>query len=434
MNELPKIVRARLNAGSAGNHPDPDLLNAFAEQALVGAERQQVLTHLSGCADCREILALAADSAHATTVPPSVDTATGHFWFRWRVLRWGAAAACVVIVGSAVLMKHDLMMSRSAKTVAVQEEPVANKLAYQRAGGPSSSPAASTRQDADISPALELPSTKLTKRERAENARKSPVINALPAAPAAGALQKKTSGDFLAGGTTSAAVGRLSPAPAAASSNAATTPEQQEAKSLAVQSRNVSNLSVPPASEMVEVEAGAPTIATDSAAAVNSSDKKETPGRAKPSSAPTAVFDSMVEKGGAYGTATNATAAKARHQQLSSETALLSRWTISSDGQLQHSIDAGKNWQPVVVADHATFRALSANGPDIWVGGPAGLLYHSTDSGTHWKQVKPGAAGEILTGDIAAIEFTDIRQGKISTTTGEVWLTADAGQSWRKQP
>jgi len=434
MNELPKIVRARLNAGSAGNHHDPDLLNAFAEQALVGAERQQVLTHLSGCADCREILALAADSAHATTVPPSVDTATGHFWFRWRVLRWGAAAACVVIVGSAVLMKHDLMMSRRAKTVAVQEEPVANKLAYQRAGGPSSSPAASTRQDADISPALELPSTKLTKRERAENARKSPVINALPAAPAAGALQKKTSGDFLAGVTTSAAVGRLSPAPAAASSNAATTPEQQEAKSLAVQSRNVSNLSVPPASEMVEVEAGAPTIATDSAAAVNSSDKKETPGRAKPSSAPAAMFDSMVEKGGAYGTATNATAAKARHQQLSSETALLSRWTISSDGQLQHSIDAGKNWQPVVVADHATFRALSANGPDIWVGGPAGLLYHSTDSGTHWKQVKPGAAGEILTGDIAAIEFTDIRQGKISTTTGEVWLTADAGQSWRKQP
>ena len=146
------------------------------------------------------------------------------------------------------------------------------------------------------------------------------------------------------------------------------------------------------------------------------------------------MFDSVVEKGGAYGTGTNATAAKARHQQLSSETALLSRWTISSDGQLQHSIDAGKNWQPVVVADHATFRALSANGPDIWVGGPAGRLYHSTDSGTHWKQVKPGAAGEILTGDIAAIEFTDIRQGKISTTTGEVWLTADAGQSWRKQP
>jgi len=431
MNELPKIVRARLNAVSAGNHPDPNLLNAFAEQALVGAERQQVLTHLSGCADCREILALAADSVHATTVPPSIDTATGRFWFRWRVLRWGAAAACVVIVGSAVLMRHDLMMSRSAKTVAVQEEPLANKLAYQPAGGPSSSPAASTRQDADISAALEPPSTKLTKRERAENSRKSPVLSALPTAPTAGALQKKTSGDFLAGGTTTAAVGRLSPAPAAASSNAATTPTQQEAKSLAVQSRNVSNLSVPPASEMVEVEPGAPTIATDSAAPVNSSGKKETPGRAKPSSARAAMFDSMVEKGGAYGTAA---AAKARHQQLSSETALLSRWTISSDGQLQHSIDAGKNWQPVVVADHATFRALSANGPDIWVGGPSGLLYHSTDSGAHWKQVKPGTAGEILTGDIAAIEFTDIHQGKVSTTTGEVWLTADAGQSWRKQP
>jgi len=112
----------------------------------------------------------------------------------------------------------------------------------------------------------------------------------------------------------------------------------------------------------------------------------------------------------------------------------LSRWTISSDGQLQHSIDSGKTWQPVTVVEKATFRALSANGPDVWVGGSAGLLYHSADAGGHWMQVKPVANGVPLTADIAAIEFTDPQHGKVTTTPGEAWRTSDGGQTWQKQP
>ena len=110
----------------------------------------------------------------------------------------------------------------------------------------------------------------------------------------------------------------------------------------------------------------------------------------------------------------------------------LSRWTISSDGQLQHSLDSGKTWQPIAVADKATFRALSANGPDLWVGGADGLLYHSTDSGGHWILVKPMCEGATLTASIAAIEFADPQHGKLTTATGETWLTADAGQTWEK--
>ena len=68
------------------------------------------------------------------------------------------------------------------------------------------------------------------------------------------------------------------------------------------------------------------------------------------------------------------------------------------------------------------------------MGGPAGLLYHSLDSGAHWIQVKPATSDTSLKADIAAIEFTDIRQGKITTASGEVWLTDDAGQTWHKQP
>ena len=61
MPEVPKIVHDRLRAGlptgtgPEGPHPDPDVLTAFAEQALSAAEREGVLQHLARCGDCREI-------------------------------------------------------------------------------------------------------------------------------------------------------------------------------------------------------------------------------------------------------------------------------------------------------------------------------------------------------------------------------------------
>ena len=42
---------------------------------------------------------------------------------------------------------------------------------------------------------------------------------------------------------------------------------------------------------------------------------------------------------------------------------LVSRWTISADGQLQHSIDAGQTWQPVTVAERRVFRRSLPTGP-----------------------------------------------------------------------
>ena len=66
MGVLGKLVSGRLQAQAAGPHPDPDVLAAFAENALLQAERAQLLQHLGACHNCREILYLAApDSAAA---------------------------------------------------------------------------------------------------------------------------------------------------------------------------------------------------------------------------------------------------------------------------------------------------------------------------------------------------------------------------------
>src|SRR5207247_1094041 len=80
MAKLPKIARDRLrqrnnpspvdlrSAGGlnatpaaslgAGQHPDANLLAAFAERRLAGSERTLLLGHLADCAQCRELVAL----------------------------------------------------------------------------------------------------------------------------------------------------------------------------------------------------------------------------------------------------------------------------------------------------------------------------------------------------------------------------------------
>jgi len=142
------------------------------------------------------------------------------------------------------------------------------------------------------------------------------------------------------------------------------------------------------------------------------------------------------------------------------------RWTINASGALQRSVDQGKSWQTVDVNANAnavvganfsaaaatsrakvkeadkvlkrelatpTFRAVAATGSDVWAGGSGGALYHSADAGDHWSRVFPAAAGASLTGDIISLEFADIQHGRASTSTSEVWITTDGGQTWQKQ-
>ncbi len=112
---------------------------------------------------------------------------------------------------------------------------------------------------------------------------------------------------------------------------------------------------------------------------------------------------------------------------------LVPRWTLTSDGVLQRSLDSGRTWQAIGVSPNATFRALAASGLNIWVGGASGSLYHSSDAGQHWMQVQPSVNGHALSADIIGVEFTDLQHGRLSTTSGEIWTTDDAGLSWSQR-
>lgn len=90
-----------------GAHPDAEMLTAFAEQLVNERERAEILTHLSGCSRCREVVFLArvaieAEEPASQAVKVSkINTARG--WFAgWR-LAWVPMTALAGIVGFAVI-------------------------------------------------------------------------------------------------------------------------------------------------------------------------------------------------------------------------------------------------------------------------------------------------------------------------------------------
>jgi Photosynthesis system II assembly factor YCF48/Putative zinc-finger len=377
MTELPKIVAQRLQRpASATPHPDPNLLAAFVESSLLDRERTQVLEHLSQCADCREIVSLSVPE-QAEVGARAVGAHTP--WLSWPVLRWGALAACFVVVGAAVSLRYrSHPVSLSSEKVQHAELPIAG--------------------EAKVAQQPPLPS------EIAANKKESQP-----------ALLRRDAG--------AATMARLKPDSRVAELRAQTA-AQESAGSLS----KMAAVPAPAKAENAELDAAAET-----ATGLPSNNMAEVvPGKAKDAEAVQA--DNAPSASGGVAPKQKASVALFAAKALPAPSPkLVPRWTLSSDGTLQRSLDSGRTWETIPLNSQAAFRALAANGLDIWVGGSSGTLYHSTDAGQHWTQVQPVADGEPLTADIIGVEFTDPLHGTVTTSSKETWITADAGQNWRKK-
>ncbi len=83
------------NAIKSGQHPDADQLSSFIEQALPAHERDDVLAHLSVCAECRAVVALAMPEEEEIAAPaPELRRRP---WFAgWMVFVPAAAAVAAL--------------------------------------------------------------------------------------------------------------------------------------------------------------------------------------------------------------------------------------------------------------------------------------------------------------------------------------------------
>lgn len=179
MQELPKIVRARLKAATVSvAHPDADLLTAFAERSLPETERDSVLEHLARCGDCRDIVALALPAAEPvqTVIRPSPAG-----WLTWPALRWGFVIAGVAAVASVGVLKYE---GRTRPTM----------MAYKSAG-----PQVPVTEDTKRQ--LTAPAASLSARNRDKDKITAPSGNAFVSSLDSSALavrEKKTEGRTVA--------------------------------------------------------------------------------------------------------------------------------------------------------------------------------------------------------------------------------------------
>jgi hypothetical protein len=479
MQNVPQFVLKRLKETQPAidSHPDSNLLTAFAEQSLAGDEHTRVMEHFVLCGDCRDVVAIAlpeialpATEIIAMPVPAS-PARTG--WMRWPALRWGALAAGILAVASISI--GVLQLSRRS-----QQNLVASNRVQKAASSPAtfseapvpqaSAPQAPVPQDGTRQAFAHRSETITADKIGGEAKMIRPrVINGVETHPGSGrgaGIGAGVGGGFSLSKESAVQAPEAPPAAAGQPQNSAPETRQQEI--------------VGSMSEAVEVQSAAGPVTTESSQNQVAQNEANKPLNGRDVTNLNSLDVVKAKEPVAGQSASNA----APMPQLASPSPLQTapqlmlraspRWSINSSGMLQRSFDGGNTWAAIDPALNATsiggpmakesagnadaarfspaepnparqkkaeaspnataiFRAVAAAGLEVWAGGSGGVLYHTSDGGNRWTRVVPSNGDMLLTGDITLIQFSDTQHGKISTSAGEVWITSDGGQSWRKQ-
>ena len=381
MAEVPRIVRECLrDQAVAGEHPDANLLSAFAERALTGRERAQVLDHISRCADCREVVALSAPSQveEEQLVAAAAARAQGasRSWWRSPVIHWGALTAAALVVLIAVGERMRLRQEYSASAPAITSTQL------------TPAPAASQTQQEELQ----------NQTDAAQARRHSETPNRSQAA-GVGGNRVVSNRPVLAG---SAAAPAAPPAPP---------PESKK-----LQSPVVSDYS-----------GGQPP---DQARKIDQPQLKALPA---PSMAAKAASEATQPAGAEAGRPVQPALSAQGGANFTRRAFLGPRWSVSNSGAVQRSFDGGRSWNEVPIVEGVSFRAVAVVVNDVWAGGSGGALFHSADGGEHWTRVGVQGRSRTLSGDITRIEVADARNLAVTTSAGETWTSSDAGATWRLQ-
>jgi hypothetical protein len=465
MTEVPKIVYDRLRAalplpGRAAPeqaHPDADLLAAFAEQALSATERDGVLEHLALCGDCREVVALslpAADMLPPQTAPQTADEdgvrtvsragapAPHKLSFAWPTLRWTALAAGVVVAAAALLLHPGKLNQATLPSVNPQvatTAPPASGSQIASSSVPSSVPSSAPPSSITSSPTDQL--AVMAKTDEAQPKSELRLSKKLKAGQVVTPSPQAESGLLADNKKDSGQANKPSAAPPASAGAF-----HYDARSSRA------------ASETVEVSGAAAAVTTEPSAenalvARNNAPGNDAPAieKAKPALLEKEVAEeeqktpAAVVPGPARLQARNVMSAARLASTANQSLASHVTWAIKA-GALQRSLDNGQNWQDALHADHPLL-CYASHDEDVWTGGQAGILFHSANSGVTWVQVQPLIKARQLSSDITHIEVrnTGLRNDEVrgdvrgraeiilSTSSNEVWSSADDGKTWDKK-
>jgi hypothetical protein len=373
-------LRRELEAlAPVGEHPDADVLTAFAEGSLLERERQSLLGHLAGCAACREVLSLtaieehqparefelvaAAAAAPMAATPPKPKPAT-RAW-----LPWAAVAAGIIVVSGVALRYEENRLTQQRLTA--QQEAKAN----------AAPPLVQTPSAVQSLPAIQAP---------------PPVNQPASAADSLKAAPRKT----------------------------------QEASAL-------ESVEVSPSNQ------GQPEVQMSASAGAIHEEKQATPPQLQLRASPVAgksVYDQSAEINSAQTaelrsarqlSKTSAFSNKVTANALAAAPAAgLARphWRINDQGQPERAFGEG-SWQPVLPEEKSKMRVLSVASGEVWVGGENDRVYRSRDEGATWLPILlPAKSGSPHT--IIHIRFEAKNTGTIEAADGTTWNSEDGGTTW----
>ncbi|HWW16249.1 MAG TPA: YCF48-related protein [Candidatus Dormibacteraeota bacterium] len=343
MLDVPKIVRARLQRPeplTAESHPDADVLTAFAEQSLAGRERDYVVEHLARCGDCRDVVALALPATEAVAASKA-GSPERTSWFSLPVLHWGVVAAGILAVTSVGVLQY---RQRQEKMLVSTRVTPRDQLAQ------SSQP---SQTSVSQLPRAEMGKQTETREKTLASAQAAlPADKAAPTASTAFRQSQQFHGavSSTVGGTAAGAVGGPIHRDVTPSRGLAFAPVPQSTVPAATAKQNpVDEPAQLGNTTSVEVSGGAPTVAPQTTA------QNEIHGEVHQNEPveQTQAYDSYVGKAKpatAQVSPSMAMAPSLRADPALMKSLVMPRWTISSSGALQRSLDGGKTWQDVNLA------------------------------------------------------------------------------------
>ena len=476
MPELSNLLRQRLgaqnNAETSGAHvhPDADTLTAFAERLLAAEERQQVLTHLSTCGDCREILALSQGEIAAPEMQPVLTPAPVPLWRKLFSPTFGVAGLLAAMALIAVLVlqvpHRSGQQNQEAKTKAAPTPLLDQKAAAQPApAAPVQPEAARSFSDTETDGAI---------RDKGRDLRSAaaPVAGLAAMAKAAPPLPSKIAsvkqpgltqvqpvltaglkkqdfinnaffetgnGDVVVGGYEYPSAPR--PQPAAADARFAVNtavPNFSDIPPNATGNKSSMALLTPPpptdhfglrldklvtkgVRSVLHSSSSAPAIRSNS---LGTSAMSLAPRFADAQKAEPGAVAAAPEKSETAELAASGAFSAASRRSLNSAETTAATWKVT-DGKLLKAFGQSQ-WEEARTPAAFQFTTVSAHGGEVWAGGANAGLIHSYDGGNTWNLVK---LGDAASGGIVSILFAG-NHVQVKTSDDQSWSSADGGKSW----
>ncbi len=421
MEKLPKIALQRLRQGTAGaipeagaaEHPDADLLTAFAEKKLTSRERASVMSHLAKCETCREVVALTCLPI-AEEAPPVKEAGPRVAWFRIPIVRWGAVTAALGAILITVILQRRVIQP-------VHEPAIAER--KQLSPPEPAPPAARAEPEASVPAATRDQTDALRVKAPARSEVSSSPLNINQPTEKQGGAAGEVARTLEPSVTLSSKAAPAQAGPSAGNTVGGSVPLASPATAAVPSAEQSAAAMKPTGAEIARAQTRAAEAAKDKLdAAAESRKKASIAGVQQAEGAPRP--QALLKSGGPL----LAPVAKKRAGVPSP----FVRWSISNTGKVQRSLDSGTTWEELDVNDSLVFRVVTTAGNEVWAGGARGALYHSVDGGEHWTRVYLDLDQSGPDDAIVGITFTDPLHGRVTTAADERWITTDGGRHWAR--